>query len=133
LVINIGDSLEVLSGGHFQATLHKVADPPSDQRDKERLSLVLFNAPKGSLRLSPVMESPLIQRSGFVVRKGGVFEGYKRCMDSGLPIPSSKQWREIQISTRLQVPAEQKGGMEVIDGIKHSKDTYYGVPVLTPV
>jgi isopenicillin N synthase-like dioxygenase len=53
LVINIGDTLEIVSGGHFKATRHRVFKPPVDQLQQERLSLVLFNSSVGDLRMSP--------------------------------------------------------------------------------
>ena len=53
LVINIGDTLEIVSGGHFKATRHRVFKPPADQLHKERLSLVLFNSSVGDLRMQP--------------------------------------------------------------------------------
>jgi hypothetical protein len=37
--------------GTFQS---KVAEPPADQQHEQRLSLVLFNASKGDMRLKPV-------------------------------------------------------------------------------
>lgn len=53
LVINIGDTLEIVSGGHFKATRHRVFKPPVDQLDQERLSLVLFNSSLGDMRMTP--------------------------------------------------------------------------------
>lgn len=53
LVINIGDTLEIVSGGHFKATRHRVYKPPVDQLKEERLSLVLFNSSLGDLRMTP--------------------------------------------------------------------------------
>lgn len=53
LVINIGDTLEIVSGGHFKATRHRVYKPPVDQLNEERLSLVLFNSSVGDLRMTP--------------------------------------------------------------------------------
>lgn len=53
LVINIGDTLEIVSGGHFKATRHRVFTPPADQLNSERLSLVLFNSSVGELRMQP--------------------------------------------------------------------------------
>lgn len=53
LVINIGDTLEIVSGGHFKATRHRVFKPPADQLYEERLSLVLFNSSVGDLRMQP--------------------------------------------------------------------------------
>jgi len=76
LVVNLGETLDVISGGHFKATLHKVAEPPADQENEQRLSLVFFNGSKGDMRLKPAMESPLIQREGFVLKQG-VFTQFK--------------------------------------------------------
>lgn len=67
----------MISGGHFKATLHKgkepcysipaiiertradlillVAEPPVDQENEQRLSLVFFNGSKGDMRLKPAM------------------------------------------------------------------------------
>lgn len=59
LVINIGDTLEIVSGGHFKATRHRVFKPPVDQLQEERLSLVLFNSSVGDLRMGPATGKPL--------------------------------------------------------------------------
>lgn len=59
LVINIGDTLEIVSGGHFKATRHRVYKPPVDQLDQERLSLVLFNSSVGDLRMRPAKGEPI--------------------------------------------------------------------------
>jgi isopenicillin N synthase-like dioxygenase len=53
LVVNIGETLEIVSGGHFKATRHRVYKPPVDQLHEERLSLVLFNSSVGNLRMAP--------------------------------------------------------------------------------
>lgn len=53
LVVNIGDTLEIVSGGHFKATRHRVFKPPADQAHEERLSLVLFNSSVGDMRMMP--------------------------------------------------------------------------------
>ncbi|KAK3116790.1 hypothetical protein LTR53_002492 [Teratosphaeriaceae sp. CCFEE 6253] len=89
LVVNIGEALEIISGGHFKATKHKVTDTPADQEQYERLSLVQFNASVGNMRLAPAVESPLLQREGFVLEQG-TFQQYKRLLDQGLPVPTNK-------------------------------------------
>ena len=55
----------------------QVTDTPSDQQHLERLSIVHFNASAGDLRLKPAMDSPLLQREGFVEEQG-VFREYKK-------------------------------------------------------
>ena len=133
VVVNIGEALEIISGGHFKATAHKVTSTPQDQERVERLSLVQFNASAGDLRLAPANQSPLIQREGVVLEQG-VFQEYQKLIDAGLPVPTNKQWREAQVSTRSQLPPEKrKGGVEEIDGVKYGADEFLGVKVLLPV
>jgi hypothetical protein len=87
-----------------------------------------------SRRLIPA--SPLIQREGCVETQG-VYSEFKRVMDLGVPIPSNKQWREIQIATctdpndleRNRVGADQV----IIDGKLMFQREYLGVKVLLPV
>lgn len=133
LVVNLGEALEIISGGHFKATLHKVADTPADQQHLQRLSLVLFNASRGDLRLQPAMESPLLQREGLVPGQG-VFGEWKALMDAGIPIPTNKEWREAQVSTRSQIPPKDRlGGVKEVDGVKYGEDNFLGVKVMLPV
>lgn len=134
LIINLGQTLEIVSGGHFEATLHKVAEPPEDQQHEQRLSLVLFNGTEGNMRLRPATESPLIQREGFVLRGEGVFHEFKKLMDAGIPVPTNKEWREANISTRVQTaPKERLGGVKEINGTRYGQDVILGVPVVLPV
>jgi len=133
LVVNLGEALEIISGGHFKATKHKVTDTPADQEHCERLSLVQFNASIGDMRLAPAMESPLLQREGFMLEQG-VFQQYKRLIDAGVPVPTNKQWREIQVSTNSQIaPEKRPGGIKEINGVKYGADRFLNVDVLLPV
>ncbi|KAJ4396818.1 hypothetical protein N0V93_001040 [Gnomoniopsis smithogilvyi] len=136
LVINIGDTLEIVSGGHFKATRHRVYKPPVDQLDQERLSLVLFNSSVGDLRMQPAYESPLIQREG-CVEEQGVYKGFKELTSNGKLVPTNREWREIQIATatdptdttRNRVGADQK----IVDGKLMNEREYMGVKVILPV
>ncbi|CAI7604167.1 unnamed protein product [Penicillium manginii] len=136
LVINIGDTLEIVSGGHFKATRHRVYKPPADQLTQERLSLVLFNSSLGDLRMGPATASPLIQREG-CVEEQGVYKEFKRLTSEGKLVPTNKQWREIQIATATD-PTDQvhnRVGVHqvMIDGkIMHQRE-YMGVKVVLPV
>lgn len=40
LVVNVGQAIEIISGGHFKATVHKVADTPPDQTHPQRLGIM---------------------------------------------------------------------------------------------
>jgi isopenicillin N synthase-like dioxygenase len=60
LVVNIGETLEIVSGGHFKATKHRVYKPPADQAHEERLSIVQFNSSVGDLRMTPAAGEYLV-------------------------------------------------------------------------
>ncbi|KAL6230644.1 hypothetical protein BDW75DRAFT_234248 [Aspergillus navahoensis] len=136
LVINIGDTLEIVSGGHFKATRHRVYKPPADQLSEERLSLVLFNSSVGELRMQPAYESPLIQREG-CIEEQGVYKEFKRLTEAGQLVPSNREWREIQIATATDPTDAEHNRVGVhqvlIDGkVMHQRE-YMGVKVVLPV
>jgi len=64
LVINAGDCLEFLSGGFYKATIHRVVQPPPDQRQYNRLGAFYFCMPDDNVQLRPIMEAPVLQRLG---------------------------------------------------------------------
>ncbi|KAL4932152.1 uncharacterized protein BDV17DRAFT_279814 [Aspergillus undulatus] len=136
LVVNIGDTLEIVSGGHFKATRHRVFKPPVDQLNEERLSLVLFNSSVGDLRMQPAYESPLITREG-CIEEQGVYREFKRLTEAGQLVPSNREWREIQIATATDPTdtVHNRVGVHqvLVDGkIMHQRE-YMGVKVVLPV
>ncbi|CCM01371.1 uncharacterized protein FIBRA_03421 [Fibroporia radiculosa] len=68
LVVNSGDTMEFLSGGFYKATIHRVVQPPPDQRGLTRLGVFYFAMPDDDVRLIPYMGSPVLQRHGIVRR-----------------------------------------------------------------
>ncbi|KAI1778466.1 gibberellin 3-beta hydroxylase [Hypoxylon cercidicola] len=133
LVINLGEALEIVSAGQFKATLHKVAQPPADQENTERLSIVLFNAAKSDLQLKPFDNSPLIQREGYNLTTFGVFTEFHKAIQAGMAVPNCKDWREHQIARKGQSEPQKKNGTpKIINGVKFWEDTYMGVKVLLP-
>ncbi|ODO02042.1 flavonol synthase [Cryptococcus wingfieldii CBS 7118] len=136
LVINIGETLEIVSGGHFKATRHRVYKPPADQLKTERLSLVQFNSSVGDLRMTPAAKSPLIQREG-CVEEQGVYKEFKRVMDLGVSVPTNQQWREIQIAEATDPTDTERNRVGsdqvVVNGKLMQTREYYGVKVLLPV
>ncbi|KZV89890.1 Clavaminate synthase-like protein, partial [Exidia glandulosa HHB12029] len=54
LVINVGDALEFLSGGLLTATIHRVVQPPPDQRGSARLGVFYFAMTDDTASLAPV-------------------------------------------------------------------------------
>ncbi|KAI0733309.1 hypothetical protein C8Q72DRAFT_633485 [Fomitopsis betulina] len=64
LVVNSGDAMEFLSGGFYKPTIHRVVQPPQDQRGYDRLSLIYFGLTDDDVKLVPRVESPVLQKHG---------------------------------------------------------------------
>ena len=60
--------MEFLSGGQYKATIHRVVQPPVDQRGRERLGVFYFSFPDEDVKLAPLVESPVLQREGVTRR-----------------------------------------------------------------
>ena len=56
--------MEIFSGGYYKATIHRVFQPPADQRGFTRLGLFYFVYANADVRLLPDKESPVLQRVG---------------------------------------------------------------------
>ncbi|KAF7343273.1 Clavaminate synthase-like protein [Mycena venus] len=109
LVINAGDALEFLSGGYYKATIHRVVQPPADQRNCTRLGLFYFCMTDDAVKLVPLAESPVLQRVGIE----------RRCDD--VDAPTMEAWRRGRTSaygqTQLKAAEEGKVEEEVINGV----------------
>ncbi|RPD60545.1 Clavaminate synthase-like protein [Lentinus tigrinus ALCF2SS1-7] len=81
LVVNAGDSMEMLSGGFYKATIHRVVQPPTDQRGRTRLGMFYFAIPSDDVKLVPLAESPVLQRVGIT----------RKCADEDAP--TAREWR----------------------------------------
>ncbi|KAK7680292.1 hypothetical protein QCA50_016532 [Cerrena zonata] len=108
LVVNSGDSLEFLSGGYYRPTIHRVVQPPPDQRGYPRLGAFFFATTDDDVKLVPFAESPVLQRHGIK----------RRFKDEDAPI--TEQWRSGRIKaygkskpTKTEAGTEQ----EVISGV----------------
>lgn len=63
LVVNVGEALELLTGGLFKATIHRVVKPPADQEREKRIGVIYFARPIDRQKLEP-FGSPLLKRLG---------------------------------------------------------------------
>ncbi|KZL74815.1 clavaminate synthase-like protein [Colletotrichum tofieldiae] len=63
LVVNVGEALELLTGGLFRATVHRVVKPPNDQEREKRLGIIYFARPIDGQKLE-ALDSPLLRRLG---------------------------------------------------------------------
>lgn len=70
IVVNVGDSLQLASGGLFKSTTHRVVNPKNNSTD--RISLPLFVHPKGNTFLASGITAQqfLAERLNIIYKKG---------------------------------------------------------------
>ncbi|KAG6917877.1 hypothetical protein DXG01_000647 [Tephrocybe rancida] len=68
LVVNAGEALEYISGRFYKGTIHRVHQPPIDQRDLTRLGVFFFGLFNDDIKLVPLEQSPVLQRIEIVRR-----------------------------------------------------------------
>ncbi|OBZ65453.1 hypothetical protein A0H81_14575 [Grifola frondosa] len=92
-ICNIGDALNIFSGGILRSNIHRVVPPPKDQSKFERWSVVYFTRPSDSVELRALAdESPLIAEAVSRAPPGK--------FDTGV---TAKTWLERRVkSTRLR-------------------------------
>jgi isopenicillin N synthase-like dioxygenase len=97
-VVNTGDAIDFLTGGYYKGTIHRVVQPPKDQRNCTRLGVFYFAMPNDDVKLIPMAESPVLQRDRFQRRHDDV------------EASTMEQWRRVR--TRTYGHSELKNGKE---------------------
>ncbi|KAI0752492.1 Clavaminate synthase-like protein [Daedaleopsis nitida] len=108
LVINIGDSMEMLSGGYYKATIHRVIQPPKDQRNLARLGIFYFSMARNDTKLVPITDAPVLQK-----------EGVKRRIEDE-SAPTMLEWRRGIIKSYGMTQLKKKDEVieeEIVEGI----------------
>ncbi|KAG2362912.1 hypothetical protein BDR07DRAFT_1450951 [Suillus spraguei] len=109
LVINTGDMMTFFTGGYYKPTIHRVIQPPLDQRAYDRLGAYYFAMPDNDVRLLPYAESPVLKRVGIE----------RQCLDKDAP--SCETWRKARAAaygrSDLKKGVEYGVEEEVIQGI----------------
>lgn len=78
--------MEFWSRGFYKATIHRVVQPPPDQRGYTRLGVYYFVSPDDDTPLSPYTESPIVQKRPVYTR-----------LDEANP-PTAGAYRKARIS-----------------------------------
>ncbi|PPQ65080.1 hypothetical protein CVT24_003034 [Panaeolus cyanescens] len=113
-IVNAGDTLNFLSGGFYQSTIHRVIQPPIDQRNKTRLGLLYSAMADDNVSLAPFVNSPVLQRVG-------VAEELKKKHH-----PTMAEWRSAKVTTFGQTQLVQRGdGVEEEVLLGHVVTKYY--------
>ncbi|KAI1787060.1 Clavaminate synthase-like protein [Ganoderma leucocontextum] len=108
LVVNVGDSMEMLSGGFYKGTIHRVVQPPTDQRGHTRLGTYYFALADDDVKLVPFAESPALQRVGIV----------RKCDDAVAPTMGESRRARV-MAYGLKETTKRDDGVEeqVVNGI----------------
>lgn len=106
LVINTGDAMEFLSGGFYRATIHRVVQPPPDQRSRTRLGAFYFCMCDDNVKLVPFAQSPVLQSVGINKRYDDVYA------------PTMEQWRQGRTS------AYGQSELKVASSVTHVEEEY---------
>lgn len=104
LIVNIGDSLEFISGGYFKACLHRVVEPPKDQRHLERLVVIYFCNPSDEAELDPELLN-----SAFLLKLGYSKEDK---LKEWQKIPF-KRWNEVKGKLLGRTPAGERNTLKL--------------------
>lgn len=59
-IVNLGDAMVKFTRGVLRSNIHRVVNPPGEQADSERYSLVYFNRPTDEVLLQPLEGSDII-------------------------------------------------------------------------
>lgn len=101
--------MEFLSGGFYKATIHRVFQPPEDQRSYTRLGVIYFASPDENVKLLPVSGSPVLDQVGI----------RRRFEDENAPIVESyRKGRTASYGTTTLKQSEVNGvEVEVVSGV----------------
>lgn len=94
--------MDFLSGGFYKSTIHRVVQPPIDQRDFTRLGIFYFALPDDNVKLVPVVGSAALDADGPRRR----FEDDKA--------PTVEEWRKGRTAAygTSELKKSEKAGVE---------------------
>ncbi|OAL25605.1 hypothetical protein AYO20_10380 [Fonsecaea nubica] len=111
IIVNAGEMMEWWTGGYYKATIHRVCQPPADQRNQDRCGLFYFVVPNDDVKINTLLDESSVLRDAGVQRK----------FEPGTE-PTSKLYRSARISAYGQTEVFKGKGQgiqeETIAGIK---------------
>jgi len=103
IIVNAGEVMAWWTGGYFKAAIHRVVEPPHDQRGRDRCGVFYFCLPNDEVVINTLLrESPVLRNAGVAMAHGPG------------KAPTSKEWITGRIKITLQNPVwEGKGRDEI--------------------
>ena len=101
--------MDFFTGGFYKPTIHRVVQPPADQRAYDRLGAFYFAVADDDVQLLPLAHSPVLKQIGIE----------RRCPDD--EAPTSEAWRKVLTTSYgrvvLKKGTETNTEEEVVGGI----------------
>ena len=92
IIVNAGEPMMWWTGDYFKAAVHRVVQPPEDQRNHDRSGVFYFVVPNDHVVINTLIdESPVLQRAKV-----------KKWFDEG-KAPTSKEW----VNNRVRVTGQK--------------------------
>jgi isopenicillin N synthase-like dioxygenase len=106
IIVNSGEIMQWFTGGYFKAAIHRVIEPPQDQRGHDRSSVFYFSVPNDDVVINTLLDrSPVLKKA--------VVEMAHKPEDA----PTSKQW----VSGRIKITGKNqdfdKSGNSVVEKV----------------
>ena len=93
IIVNAGEVMAWWTGGYFKASIHRVIEPPADQRGRDRCGVFYFCLPNDEVVINTLLDqSPVLREAGVAM----AHEPDK--------VPTSKEWITSRIKVTLQNP-----------------------------
>ena len=116
-IVNMGESMEMLSGGFYKAAVHRVVQPPASQRGHTRLGVFYFAMANNNVKLLPLVNSPVLKRNGVV----------RWCADEDAP--TAEEWAHARTKvfgqSNTKMMTKQANGDTLEEIVKGVFTTHY--------
>lgn len=101
IIVNAGEIMQWFTGGYFTAAIHRVVEPPADQRGHDRSSVFYFSVPNDDVVINTLLDQ------SSVLRKAGVELAHKP-----EDAPTSNQWvtGRVKITGQATMFEDKKDG-----------------------
>ncbi|KAF9237236.1 hypothetical protein BU15DRAFT_14927, partial [Melanogaster broomeanus] len=93
--INTGNVMDLFIGGFYKPTIHRVVQPPEDQRAYDRLGYLYFTMADDDVKLLPLARRPVLERVGIE----------RRFPEDDAPL--SEVWRKRRTTTYGRLESKQ--------------------------
>ncbi|KAH0831823.1 2OG-Fe(II) oxygenase family oxidoreductase [Fonsecaea pedrosoi] len=116
IIVNAGEPMMWWTGNYYKAAVHRVVEPPTDQRNHDRSSVFYFVVPNDEVVINTLLEeSPVLQR-----------HGVRKWFKDG-EAPTSSEWVHNRIKANLtaHVVAKHGEGKTSVQNIGTVTTTWY--------